>query len=192
MKSGRDLPTIACAAQDDWAAWLEANHDTSQGVWLELAKKGSGIRSLSAADALHVALCYGWIDGQAAPLDDRCWLQRYTPRTRRSKWSQKNRAAAIRLIESGEMKPSGLAAVEAAMEDGRWDAAYASPRNMTVPDDFQAMLDANGAARTFFLTLDSQNRYAFLYRIQDAKRRETRLRRMKQYIAMLATGETIY
>lgn len=192
MKPGKDLPIVAFESRAAWSSWLDANHDVAPGVWLKLAKKGSGIASVSAAEVLEVALCYGWIDGQGASLDDDYWLLRYTPRTRRSKWSQKNREAALRLIESGEMKPSGLAEVEAAREDGRWDAAYASPGKMTVPDDFQALLAANSAALTFFGGLDSRNRYAILYRIHDAKRPETRARRMEQYIAMLADGRTIY
>jgi uncharacterized protein YdeI (YjbR/CyaY-like superfamily) len=188
----KELPVAAFETQHAWAEWLEANHGTAAGVWLKLGRKGSGVPSLSAAEALHVALCYGWIDGQAAPGDERHWLQRYTPRTRRSKWSQKNREAALRLIASGEMRPSGLAEVEAAQADGRWDHAYASPRNITVPEDFQALLEANTAALEFFRALDSRNRYAILYRIHDAKRPDTRLRRMAQFVDMLAAGEKIH
>lgn len=188
----KDLPIVAFSDRDAWARWLEENHALSRGVWLKLAKKGSGIASVSAPEALEVALCYGWIDGQGASLDDTYWLLRYTPRTARSKWSQKNREAALRLIESGTMRPAGLAEVRSAQADGRWEAAYASPRNMTVPDDLQAALDADPDATKRFQDLDSRNRYAILYRIDDAKRPETRRRRIEKYVAMLNAGETIY
>lgn len=189
-KSGKELPIVAFSERDAWARWLEENHASSRGVWLKLAKKGSGIVSVSAPEALEVALCYGWIDGQGASLDDTHWLLRYTPRTPRSKWSQKNREAALRLIESGAMRPAGMAEVRAAQADGRWEAAYASPRNMSVPDDLQAALDGNPDAGQRFKELDSRNRYAILYRIHDAKRPETRRRRIEKYVAMLLAGES--
>jgi uncharacterized protein YdeI (YjbR/CyaY-like superfamily) len=192
MKAKAELPVLECADRDAWAAWLEAHHATSGGVWLKLAKKGSGVASVTPAEALEVALCYGWIDGQAASVDDSHWLLRYTPRTRRSKWSQRNREAALRLIASGAMRPAGSAQVEAAQADGRWDAAYASPSNITVPDDLQAALDADPVAASRFLELDSRNRYAILYRLHDAKKPETRQRRIEKFVAMLQAGETIH
>jgi uncharacterized protein YdeI (YjbR/CyaY-like superfamily) len=193
MKKGKDgLPVIAFEDRAGWTEWLEANHATSPGMWLKLAKKDSGITSVSRADALEVALCYGWIDGQGASIDEKYWLQRFTPRTPRSKWSQKNRDAVLALIESGAMQPAGLAAIKAAQADGRWDAAYASPANATVPDDLQAALAKNKKAQKSFDTLDGRNRYAVLFRIHDAKRPETRARRIEKFVTMLANGETIY
>ena len=171
-------------------AWIEANHASSDGIWLQLAKKDSAETTVSRADALELALCYGWIDGQARTLDDDFWLQRFTPRRSRSRWSQINREAAERLIAAGEMRPPGLAEVERAKADGRWEAAYASPANATVPPDLQARLDAEPEAKAFFETLTSQNRFAILYRIQDAKRPETRARRIEKFVKMLKKGET--
>jgi uncharacterized protein YdeI (YjbR/CyaY-like superfamily) len=192
MKRANDLPIVSFSSSAEWATWLAEEHATSPGVWLKLAKKGSGIASVTGAEALHVALCYGWIDGQGAALDEDYWLQRYTPRTARSKWSQKNREAALKLIESGEMQPEGLAEVKAAQADGRWAGAYASPRNITVPNDLQTALDANPVAKQRFQEVDGRNRYAILYRIHDAKKPETRQRRIAKYVTMLAMGETIY
>lgn len=187
-----DLPVLPFATRAEWQAWLEAQHDDSAGVWLKLAKKGSGIVTISHAEALEVALCYGWIDGQAATFDDDHWLQRFTPRRPRSKWSKINRASALHLIDRGAMRPAGLREVERAKADGRWDAAYDAQSAATVPNDLQRHLDENAAAREFFATLDSQNRYAILYRIQDAKQPETRARRIAKYVAMLNAGEKIY
>jgi uncharacterized protein YdeI (YjbR/CyaY-like superfamily) len=191
MAAALNLPTVCFPSRAEWEAWLETNHSSSPGVWVKLAKKGSGAQTVSRPDALEVALCYGWIDSQAASLDDAYWLQRFTPRTRRSKWSRINRKAAEELIAAGKMRPPGLAEVELAKGDGRWDNAYASPRSMTVPEDLQRRLDENPAAREFFEQLDSQNRYAILYRIQDAKRLETRARRIDKFLAMLLERKTI-
>jgi uncharacterized protein YdeI (YjbR/CyaY-like superfamily) len=185
-------PTIAFASRDDWADWLTEHHDADEGVWLKLAKKGSGIASVTQAEAVEVALCFGWIDGQAKPVDDDYWLQRFTPRRPRSRWSKINRDRATALIERGEMHPAGLREVERAKADGRWDAAYASPSTATVPDDLQAALDADDEASAFFATLDSANRYAILYRVQDAKRPETRARRIEKYVAMLREHRKIH
>jgi uncharacterized protein YdeI (YjbR/CyaY-like superfamily) len=192
MSSGPELPTIAFESRDVWHAWLADQHEASAGLWLKIAKKGSGIETVSYADALEVALCYGWIDGQKAAFDDRHWLQRFTPRKRRSKWSKVNREAAERLIEAGEMRPAGLLEVERARADGRWEAAYDSQSAATVPDDLQRALAANDRAREFFATLNSVNRYAILYRIHDAKRPETRARRIEKYVAMLAEHEKLH
>jgi uncharacterized protein YdeI (YjbR/CyaY-like superfamily) len=186
------LPTIAFASRAEWAAWLADHHDDMDGLWLKFAKKGSGIASVSYAEAVEVALCHGWIDGQAAAADDAYWLQRFTPRRARSRWSKINRERATELIERGEMQPAGLAEVERAKADGRWDAAYEGARTATVPDDLRAALDADDRAREFFATLDGANRYAILYRVQDAKRPETRARRIEKYVAMLREHRKIH
>jgi uncharacterized protein YdeI (YjbR/CyaY-like superfamily) len=192
MSPKDDLPVTPFASRDAWAAWLDESHATSPGVWVKIAKKGSGHPSVTYAEALEVALCYGWIDGRKGALDDEHWLQRFTPRRPRSKWSKLNCEKAAELIARGEMRPAGLAQVESAKADGRWDAAYAGQRTMTVPDDLQAALDADDAARAFFATLDGANRYAMLYRIQDAKRPETRARRIATFVEMLANGEKLH
>jgi uncharacterized protein YdeI (YjbR/CyaY-like superfamily) len=170
----------------------QKNQQKINGVWLKFAKKGSGVATVTYAEAVEEALCYGWIDGQAAGHDETFYLQRFTPRRRRSKWSLINRNKAERLIAEGRMKPAGLAQVEAAKGDGRWDAAYPSPSAATVPDDLQAALDQNPKAKAFFEALTGQNRYAVLYRIRDAKRPETRAKRIAEYVAMLAQGRTFH
>ena len=187
-----DLPILAFETPAAWEAWLAEHHATAPGVWLKLAKRGSGHASVTYAEALDVALAYGWIDGQKGRSDADWWLQRFTPRRPSSRWSQVNRDKALALIEAGRMQPAGMREVERARADGRWDAAYASQRTMTVPDDLRAALDANPAASAFFATLDGANRYAVLYRVQDAKRPETRARRIEQYVAMLAAGEKLH
>ena len=193
MKPGEDgLPVMPFASREEFEAWLGEHHADSRGVWIKFAKKGSGVPTVVYAEAVEVSLCHGWIDGQAASIDDSWYAQRFTPRGTRSKWSKINVDKATALIEAGAMKPAGLAEVERAKADGRWDAAYDSPRNATVPDDLQAALDANPAARDFFATLSGSNRYAILYRIQDAKRPETRARRIDKFVAMLARGETVH
>jgi uncharacterized protein YdeI (YjbR/CyaY-like superfamily) len=161
-------------------------------LWLKIAKKGSGIETVTFPEALDVALCYGWIDGQRARFDERFFLQRFTPRKPRSKWSRVNREKVTKLIETGEMKPSGLREVDRAKADGRWAAAYEPQSTATVPDDLLRELEKNDAARMFFSTLDSRNRYAILYQIQDAKRPETRARRIAKYVAMLAERKKLY
>jgi len=187
-----ELPMIPFASSEAWEAWLEENHATSNGLRIMLAKKGSGLETVSVAEAIEVALCYGWIDSQAEGFDERYWLLRFTPRRPRSKWSKRNRDKATRLIQEGRMKPAGLREVERAMSDGRWDAAYDSPSTATVPEDLQRELDRNEEAKNFFATLDSQNRYAILYRIQDAKKPETRARRIEKYITMLREGRKLH
>jgi uncharacterized protein YdeI (YjbR/CyaY-like superfamily) len=159
---------------------------TSEGLWLKIAKKGSGIESVNYDQAVEVALCYGWIDGQVRKFNEDHYLQRFTPRRPRSKWSKVNRKKAMELIERGEMRAAGLREVERAKADGRWDAAYDSPRTATVPEDLLKELEKIEQARKFFYELDSRNRYAILYQIQDAKRPETRARRIAKYVAMLA------
>jgi uncharacterized protein YdeI (YjbR/CyaY-like superfamily) len=187
-----DLPILAFESAAAWEAWLAEQHATAPGVWLKLAKRGSGIASVTYAEALEVALCFGWIDGQKGRSDANWWLQRFTPRRPSSRWSQVNRDKALALIEAGRMQPAGMREVERARADGRWDAAYASGRTMTVPDDLRAALDANPAASAFFATLDGANRYAVLYRVQDAKRPATRAKRIERYVAMLAAGEKLH
>lgn len=186
-----DLPVLTFASQAEFARWLERNVET-RGLWLRFAKKDTGIASVNYAQALAVALAHGWIDGQVKRVDDTYYQQRFTPRTRRSRWSRINRESAERMIAAGEMTERGLREVEAAKADGRWDAAYASPKNATVPDDLRAALDANPAASAFFATLTGQNRYAILHRVEDAKRAETRARRIATFVEMLAEGRTLH
>lgn len=192
MASEKDgLPIHEFGTQAEFAAWVAENVE-SPGLWLKIAKKDSGIASVDYGEALEVALRHGWIDGQSARLDDEYYLRRFTPRTRRSRWSKINRAAAERMIEAGEMTPHGLRAVEAAKADGRWEAAYAGPASSTVPDDLATALAASPKAAEFFATLTSQNRYAILYRVEEAKRPETRARRIEKFVGMLERGETLH
>lgn len=185
-------PVLECASVTEWEAWLEHNHASESEVWLRFAKKGNEALTVSRAEALEVALCYGWIDGQARSQDEAYWLQRFTPRTRRSKWSKINCDAVEALIRVGKMRPAGMAAVEAAKADGRWDAAYAPPSAIEVPEDLLDALKQNSRAEAFFQTLDAQNRYSILYRIKDAKRPETRARRIEKFVGMLERGEKIH
>ncbi len=186
------LPIVSFPSPEAWAAWLEERHAQSGGVWLAIPKKGGGETGVSYPEALEVALCYGWIDGQKGKFDDRFWLQRFTPRRPRSVWSRVNRDKALVLIERGEMKPAGLREVEQARADGRWDAAYEPQSSASVPDDLREALAANQAASDFFATLDSTNRYAILHRIHAAKKPETRARRIETFVAMLADGKKLY
>jgi uncharacterized protein YdeI (YjbR/CyaY-like superfamily) len=192
MDTKNGLPILPFASPREWEAWLDEHHRTSKGLWLKIAKKGSGIDSLDYAEALDVALCHGWIDGQKAPFDDTYWLQRFTPRGPRSKWSKVNVDKALALIESGRMKPAGLAAIEQAQGDGRWEQAYDSQSKATVPEDLQRELDRNPEAAEFFATLNSVNRYAVLYRIHEAKKPETRARRIEKFVAMLERREKLH
>ncbi|HEU4449508.1 MAG TPA: YdeI/OmpD-associated family protein [Gaiellaceae bacterium] len=189
-KDGR--PVLAFASREEWEAWLDAEHGTSEGVWIKFAKKGSGVASVAYAEAVDVALCYGWIDSQVASLDERFYLQRFTPRRARSKWSRLNRDKVAELTRQGRMKPAGLAQVELAKADGRWEAAYASPANVEVPADLQAALDASPKAAEFWAGLSKSNRYAIVYGLEDAKRPETRTRRLEKFVAMLERGEKLY
>jgi len=192
MTTKPDLPIVTFASRDAWDAWLEEHHAASEGLWLKIAKKGSGIETVSYAEALEAALCYGWIDGQKASFDQGHWLQRFTPRRPRSKWSKVNCQKATELIEAGRMKPAGLREVERAKQDGRWEAAYDAQSTATVPADLSRALEKNDRAREFFAKLDSRNRYAILYQIQDAKRPETRARRIEKYVAMLSEQKKLY
>ena len=192
MGADDGLPKIPFVSSSAWEEWLEDNHAESEGLWIKMAKKDAGIESVRYPEVLESALCFGWIDGRREALDERYFLQRFTPRRPRSKWSRINRDTAERLIADGRMRPAGLAEVERAKADGRWEAAYHGQRSITVPDDLKRELDARPKAKAFFAGLTSQNRYAILYRLQDAKKPETRARRLKEFVAMLEAGETIY
>ena len=188
----KDLLVKRFVSQAAWDAWLRRHHETSPGIWLEFGKKGSGLRSVSHAEALEVALCCGWIDGQTASVDGKRYRQRFTPRRPRSKWSRINCAAVERLHGQGRLTPAGIRQMEAARQDGRWGAAYASPRAITVPADLAERLRQSPRARRFFEQLDSKNRYAILYRLGDAKLPATRERRLEKFVRMLEAHETIH
>ena len=187
-----ELPIMAFEGQQSWETWLQEHHSEKVGVWLKIAKKESGIPSISYAEALESALCYGWIDGQKAAFDQQYWLQKFTPRRSKSIWSKVNCAKATLLIETGRMQAAGLREVEMAQADGRWGVAYESQSKITVPDDLQRELDNNPQAKDFFATLNSTNRYAILFRIQTAKKAETRVARIRKFVDMLARNEKIY
>jgi len=186
-----DLPVKLFKTPAAWEKWLEANHAKSPGVWMQIAKKDSGLSSANYQEALDVALCFGWIDGQKRPFDDRTWLQRFTPRGPRSVWSKINTEKAAVLIKSGRMRPRGLAAIEAAKASGRWESAYQPWSNADAPPELQAALDRSPRAKAFFETLRGRNRYAIIYRVQTAKKPETRAKRIADFIAMLEKGQTL-
>jgi uncharacterized protein YdeI (YjbR/CyaY-like superfamily) len=187
-----DLPILLFAGPAELEVWLEANQGSSDGVWLKIAKKGAGEPSVTYAEALELALCFGWIDSQKRGHDEQHFLQRFTPRRPRGRWSKINREKAEALLAAGAVRPAGQAEIEAAQADGRWEAAYEGQRTAKVPDDLQAELDANPAAREFFEALDSANRYAIIYRLNDAKKPQTRERRLRKFVAMLERGEKIH
>jgi uncharacterized protein YdeI (YjbR/CyaY-like superfamily) len=192
MKIFKDIPVALFDNQVQWRDWLEDNHQQAQGIWLKLAKKSSGVVSVSYAEALEEALCYGWIDSQKQGYDDNFWLQKFTPRGIKSIWSKVNVKSAEILIDSGRMKPAGLESVELAKHDGRWQAAYDSPATNTIPEDFQVALDKNPEAKRFFETLNKANTYAFCWRIQTAKKPETRKARIEKFIDMLSKNEKLH
>lgn len=187
-----DMPTLTFASQADWETWLDAHHTEARGVWIKIAKKATGIPSITHAEALESALCYGWIDGQKKTFDDATWLQKFTPRGTRSIWSKINREKVQRLVESGRMQSPGLEAVDRAKANGQWDSAYDSHRTAGVPDDLQRALDAHPKAKAFFATLNSANRYAILFRIQTVKRAGTRAKKIEQFVGMLERHEVIH
>ncbi len=187
-----DLPIMPFKGPKQFEVWLDQHHASSPGIWLKIAKKATGWVSVSYDEALQVALCYGWIDGQKKSLDETAWLQKFGPRGQKSIWSKVNREKAEELIRRGKMKPAGLEAVQSAQRDGRWDAAYDSPSRATVPTDFQAELDKHPGARDFFATLESRNRYAILWRIATAKKAETRAKRIELFIRMLENHEKLH
>lgn len=191
MSSSSDLPTIFFETADAWEAWL-AEHVSDQGAWLKFYKKGSGVTSLTYQPALEVALCYGWIDGQAAKGDDAWYMQRFTPRRARSVWSKRNCDIAERLIHEGKMQLSGQAQIDAAKADGRWDTAYAAASQMEIPADFLEALKTNKQAEAFYATLNRTNLFSIYYRLTTAKKPETRAKRMTQIIAMLSEGKKFH
>jgi uncharacterized protein YdeI (YjbR/CyaY-like superfamily) len=192
MKEKTDLAMITFASQAAFEKWLAKNHEKSPGIWLQIAKKNSGTKSVSYAEALDVALCFGWIDGQKDSYDDVHFLQRFTPRRSKSKWSKINCGKVTALIEAQRMRPAGLKEIEAAKQDGRWDAAYASQKTSTVPDDFARALKKNKSAATFFDAIDSANRYAVLYRLHATSKPELRAAKIEKLVAMLEAGQTFH
>ena len=190
--SAAEPPILLFSSTGDWAAWLDAQPRASKGAWLKIARKGSGQSGVTYEQALRTALAFGWIDGQKRGLDDAFWLQRFTPRKGRSIWSRRNRELAEALIAGGEMRDAGRAAVEEAKANGSWDRAYDSQRTAAVPDDLRAALQSDPAAAAFFESLDSGNRYAILFRLQNAVRPETRARRLEQFVALLHRGQKIH
>ena len=188
----KELPVLAFDDLAAWEAWLKKHGATADGLWMKLAKTNAPRSTISKAQAIEAALCHGWIDGQLAKFDEHYFLVRFTPRRRGSRWSAVNRDTAQALIKAGRMSSAGRREVEAAKADGRWDAAYASQSKAEPPPDLLKALAANPAARRMFKELDSANRYAIFYRVQDAKKPETRTRRIQQYVDMLVRGETIH
>ena len=189
MKDG--LPVILFKTEQEWIDWLEKN-ENEPGIWVQIAKKGSGIQSISYQQALEVALCFGWIDGLKNPLDEKTWIQRFTARKPNSKWSKINRTKAEELIETGKMRPSGFAAIEMAKQKGIWDTAYDSQKNAEVPADLQSELDKNPDAAEFFKSLNGVNKYAIIYRLQTALTPEIRSKKLNQLIEMLKRKEKIH
>lgn len=187
-----EYPLITCKTQNEWRAWLEENHATQPGVWLRMYKKDSKIPSINYAQALEEALCYGWIDGVRKSYDESSFLQKYTPRRAKSIWSKVNVAHIERLTKAGRMKASGVAAVEAAKADGRWDNAYESAKNLTLPEDFLEILEKEPEAKAFLKTLTKQNKFAIAFRLHQAKKPETRQKRMETFVAMLKEGQKFY
>ncbi len=190
VRSG--LPVLAFATAKQFENWLLKQPADSPGLWLKLAKQGAGVSCVGKKQAIEVALCHGWIDGQLHPWDDRFWLVRFTPRKPKSRWSEVNRSTATRLLAEGRVSAAGLAQIEAARRDGRWDGAYAPQSRATVPADLQAALEAHPAAKAFFETLTGANRYAVLYRVQDAKTAKTRQARIEKFIGMLSRHEVVH
>ena len=191
MAAGEELRIVELVDQPAWRAWLEANHASVEGIWLKLAKKGAPAPTVGYSEALEEALCFGWIDGQARRHDEHYYVQRFTPRRRRSKWSQINREKAERLIAAGRMHAAGLTQVEAARDDGRWEAAYPAQSQATVPDDLQRALDENPAAQRFFATLSGSARYAFLYRLHHVSQAGARAKRIASYVELLSAGKKL-
>ncbi len=192
METLRDLPILSFADLAAWEDWLAAQPGDAAGMWLKIAKAGNAASALTKAQAIDAALCHGWIDGQIDKYDEAWFLTRFTPRKRASKWSENNRKRAEQLIADGRVAPAGLAEIERARADGRWDAAYAPASTASEPDDLRAALDADPQARAFFDTLTGANRYAILYRVQTANKPETRSSRIARFVAMCAAGETLH
>jgi uncharacterized protein YdeI (YjbR/CyaY-like superfamily) len=191
-KDKNDFPVMEFPTQQQWHLWLSKNHTALEGVWLKFHKKHSGLKSINYVEAVEEALCFGWIDGHVKPFDANSWIQKFTPRRAKSIWSKRNTERVMQLIEEGRMKPAGLKEIEAAKADGRWQKAYDSPGNMTVPDDFLKRLSKNKKAKQFFESLNKTNKYAINWRLQTAKKPETREKRMKAILEMLAKGEKFH
>lgn len=187
-----ELPILLFVDQQSLENWLENNYDTSPGIRLQIAKKNSGVVSVSYAEALEIALCYGWVDSQKEALDERTWLQRFTPRGAKSIWSKVNKEKAENLIANGRMRPPGIKAIETAKQNGLWDKAYEPQSTASMPEDLAIELERNVKAKAFYDTLNRQNQYAILFRIHNAKKQETRAKRIQQFVAMLEKGEKIY
>ncbi len=192
MTKGTDYPIIAFAAQKKFEQWLSKNHSKANGIWLQFFKKGSGLKTVNYAEALDEALCYGWIDGQIKKFDEKSWIQKFTPRRAKSTWSKRNREHIKRLMKCGRVKSSGLEKIEEAKADGRWESAYDSPSDMKIPEDFLKKLSRFKKASVFFETLNKANTYAIAWRLQTAKRPETRERRMKAILELLKKGKKIH
>ncbi|EPG73906.1 bacteriocin-protection protein, YdeI/OmpD-associated family [Leptospira fainei serovar Hurstbridge str. BUT 6] len=188
----KEIQTIPFRSQKEWEKWLKGNHSSVSGIWLKIAKKKSGIETVTYEEAIEIALCYGWIDGQKKPFDTEHWLQKFSPRVARSIWSKINRDKAEKLIASGKMKSAGLKAIENAKQNGSWEKAYESQGRITIPEDLKKALDKNKKAKAFFETLDSTNRYAILFRIHNVKKEETRMKRLRQFVEMLERNEKIH
>ena len=192
MKLNKELLILLFKSEKEWEKWLEKNNSKSNGIWMKIAKKETGIKSVYYPEALDSALCYGWIDGQKKPFDEVYWLQKFTHRLPKSKWSKKNCNRAEELIKLGKMKLPGMKEIEFAKKDGRWENAYESQRNIGVPEDFKKKMEENPGTIEFFNSLNSTNRYAFLYRINDAKRPETRMQRINTFIEMLKEKKKLH
>ncbi|MFD0676730.1 MULTISPECIES: YdeI/OmpD-associated family protein [unclassified Paenibacillus] len=192
INKSNEIPLMFFGEQQSFENWLDNNHDTSPGIRLQIAKKNSGVVSVSYDEALEITLCYGWVDSQKEKLDEKTWVQRFTPRKARSIWSKVNKEKAELLITNGRMKPSGFKAIEAAKKNGQWDKAYESQSIASLPEDFAIELERNVKAKAFYDTLDRQNKYSFLFRIHNAKKPETRAKRIQQFVTILEKGEKIY
>jgi len=192
MKTKKDQPILSFQTQKKWRDWLHKNHKKSSGIWLRIYKKDSGVKTVTYAQALDEALCYGWIDGQRNKYDEQSYLQKFTPRRKKSIWSKRNTEHIERLTKEGKMHPAGLAEVEAAKADGRWEKAYDSPAAMDIPDDFLKALEKKPKAHAFFKTLNKTNLYSIAWRLQTAKKPETRERRMKAILGMLEEGKKFH
>jgi uncharacterized protein YdeI (YjbR/CyaY-like superfamily) len=192
VSSTADVPIISFQSANEWEAWLAKNHGQSAGIWLRFYRKDSGKQGVTYPEVLDGALCYGWIDGQLKPYDKESWLRKFTPRRPRSVWSKRNTEHVVRLTGAGRMKRAGLREVEAAKADGRWERGYDSPAKMSVPDDFLSALSKNKKAKAFFATLNKANRYAIAWRLATAVKPETREKRFKAMIGMLARGEAFH
>jgi uncharacterized protein YdeI (YjbR/CyaY-like superfamily) len=192
METFKDIPVLSFEDVAQWETWLADHYDLQSGIWLKIAKKKSGVTSVSYSEALDIALCYGWIDGQGRSYDDLYYLQKFTPRRPKSLWSKINIGKVEALIAAGKMKAPGLAAIAAAKEDGRWDAAYDSQKNASVPPDLAAALENNTPAKNFFQSLNKANQYAFIWRLMTAKTAEKRAERLQKFVAMLEEGKALH